>query len=228
MSVLSQTAPRTKSIPVLETEEPLVLENIRWSTYQALLRDLGDRPIHLTYDQGRLEIVTLSAQHEILKTLFGRFIEMLTLELNIPIKSLGSTAIARKDLKRGLEPDECYYIAREPLVRGRMKISFRKDPPPDLAVEVDISRSSVSRQQVYAALGVPEMWRYDGALKVLHLQANGEYVVRDRSLSFPFLPMAQVEAFFNQISELDETTLIRRFRDCVQKEVQPKYKARKR
>jgi len=228
MSVLSQTAPRTKSIPVLETEEPLVLENIRWSTYQALLRDLGERPIHLTYDQGRLEIMTLSAQHEILKTLFGRFIEMLTLELNIPIKSLGSTTIARKDLKRGLEPDECYYIARESLVRGRMKISFRKDPPPDLAVEVDVSRSSVSRQRVYAALGVPEMWRYDGELKVLHLQANGEYVVRDRSLSFPFLPMAQVEGFFNQISELDEATLIRRFRDWVQKEVQPKYKARKR
>src|SRR5207248_8848460 len=145
--------------------------------------------IQLTYDEGRLEIMTLSPQHEILKKFIGRLIEQLTLELDIPIKSLGSTTIARKDLERGLEPDECYYIGRERLVRGRMKISFRKDPPPDLAVEVDVSRSSVSRQRVYAALGVPEMWRYDGELHVLHLQANGEYVERERSLSFPFLPI---------------------------------------
>src|SRR5712692_9167770 len=108
MSVLSQTAPRTKSIPVLETEEPLVMENIRWSTYQSLLRDLGDRPIHLTYDQGRLEIMTLSSQHEILRKWIGRLIEELATELEMPIKSLGSVTISRKELKRGLEPDECY------------------------------------------------------------------------------------------------------------------------
>src|SRR5438309_10063092 len=168
MSVLAQARPRVAPIPNIATEEPLVLENVRWSTYQALLRDLGDRPIHLTYDEGRLEIMTLSPQHEILKTLFGRFIEQLTLELDIPIKSLGSTTIARKELKRGLEPDECYYIGRESLVRGKMEFNFKKDPPPDLAIEVDVTRSSVSRQRVYAALGVPEMWRYDGELHVLH------------------------------------------------------------
>ena len=228
MSVLSQTAHRTTSVPVLETEEPLVLENIRWSTYQALLRDLGDRPIHLTYDQGRLEITTLSAQHEIVRKFIGRLIEDLSMELNISTKSLGSTTIARKELKRGLEPDECYYIQRETMVRGKMEFNFKKDPPPDLAVEVDVTRSSVSRQRVYAALGVPEMWRYDGKLKVLHLQANGAYVEGDASLSFPLLPMTQVEEFIHQISELDENTLIRNFRNWVRKEVLPKYKARKR
>src|SRR5947209_5155424 len=213
MSVLAQAPVRKKMNFVLKAPEPLVLENIRWSTYQALLRDLGDRPIHLTYDEGRLEIMTLSPQHEILKTLFGRFIEQLTLELDIPIKSLGSTTIARKELKRGLEPDECYYIGRESLVRGKMEFNFKKDPAPDLAIEVDVSRSSVSRQRVYAALGVPEMWRFDGKLHVLHLQKSGEYVEGDRSLSFPFLPMAQVEAFILQIQELDENTLIRNFRN---------------
>ena len=227
MSVL-QAPLRTKSAPILDAPGPLVLENIRWSTYQGLLRDLGDRPIHLTYDQGRLEIMTLSPQHEIFKTILGRFIEQLTLELDIPIKSLGSTTIARKELKRGLEPDECYYIGRESLVRGKMEFNFKKDPPPDLAVEVDVTRSSVSRQRVYASLGVPEMWRYDGELHVLLLQANGQYVERDRSLSFPFLPMAQVEAFIHQISELDENTLIRNFRDWVRKDVLPKYKIHKR
>jgi Uma2 family endonuclease len=86
MTVLARAPVRAKAKVVLETEEPLVLENIRWSTYQALLQDLGDRPIHLTYDQGRLEIMTLSAQHEIVKTLFGRVIEHLALELDIPIR----------------------------------------------------------------------------------------------------------------------------------------------
>jgi len=212
----------------LETEEPLVLENIRWSTYQALLRDLGDRPIHLTYEQGRLEIMTLSAQHEIVRKFIGRLIEDLSMELNISIKSLGSTTIARKELKRGLEPDECYYIQRETMVRGKMEFNFKKDPPPDLAVEVDVTRSSVSRQRVYAALGVPEMWRYDGKLKVLHLQPNGVYAEADSSLSFPLLPMTQVEEFIHQISELDENTLIRNFRNWVRKEVLPKFKPRKR
>jgi Uma2 family endonuclease len=228
MSALAQAPIQAKLDLLSEAEEPLVLENIRWSTYQALLRDLGDRPIHLTYDQGRLEIMTLSPRHEILKKFIDRFIEHLSLELGISIKSLGSTTIARKELKRGLEPDECYYIGREALVRRKMEFNFRKDPPPDLAVEVDVSRSSISRQRVYAALGIPEVWRFDGKLHVLHLQANGQYAERDRSLSFPFLPMAQVESFIYQISELDEITLIRNFRDWVRKKVLPKYKARKR
>jgi Uma2 family endonuclease len=228
MTVLARSPIRAKKKLVLRPEEPLVLENVRWSTYQALLQDLGDRPIHLTYDEGRLEIMTLCAQHEILRKLVGRLIEDLSMELDINIKSLGSTTIARKELKRGLEPDECYYIGREPLVRHKMKFDFKNDPPPDLAVEVDVSRSSVSRQRVYAALGVPEMWRFDGELHVLHLQASGQYVERERSLSFPFLPMAQVEAFILQITELDENTLIRNFRHWLRKEVLPKYKARKR
>src|SRR5437870_11946800 len=117
MSALLQTRPRVDQVHDGQKDEPLVLENIRWSTYQALLKDLGDRPIHLTYDQGRLEIMTLSSQHEILKKWIGRLIEELATELEIPIKSLGSVTISRKELKRGLEPDECYYIAREPAVR---------------------------------------------------------------------------------------------------------------
>ena len=228
MSMLSQASRRADFQPIEQADEPLILENVRWSTYQALLKDLGDRPIHLTYDQGRLEIMTLSSQHEILKTLFGRLIEVLTLELNIPIKSLGSTTIARKELKRGLEPDECYYIENERLVRGKMKINFKKDPPPDLAIEVDVSRSSSSRQSVYAALGVPEMWRFDGTLTVLHLQTNGQYAERDHSLNFPYVPMAELENFIHRIQEMDETTLIRSFREWVRKVVLPKHKARKR
>jgi Uma2 family endonuclease len=227
MSALLQTRPRMDQIFHGERDEPLVLENIRWSTYQALLRDLGDRPIHLTYDQGRLEIMTLSSQHEILRTLLGQLIESLTLELNIPIKSLGSVTIARKELQRGLEPDECYYILHEPMVRGKMKLNFRKDPPPDLAVEVDVSRSSKSRQNVYAALGVPEMWRYEDKLRVLHLH-SGKYLERDRSLSFPFLPISEVDKFIDRIREIDETTLLRSFRKWIQKEVAPKYKGLQR
>src|SRR5438552_8764450 len=123
-------------------EDLVVLTGIRWETYEALLRDLGDRPIHLTYDQGRLEIMTLSAQHEIVRKFIGRLIEDLSMELNISIKSLGSTTIARKELKRGLEPDECYYIQRETMVRGKMEFNFKKGPPPDLAVEVDVTGSS--------------------------------------------------------------------------------------
>jgi Uma2 family endonuclease len=228
MSMLSQASRRADFQPIEQADEPLILENIRWSTYEALLKDLEDRPIHLTYDQGKLEIMTLSSQHEILKKLIGRLVEELCTELEMPIKSLGSTTIARKDLERGLEPDECYYIANELRVRGKMKINFKKDPPPDLAIEVDVSRSSSSRQNVYAALGIPEMWRFDGTLTVFHLQANEKYAERSHSLNFPDVPIAEIEGFIHQIRDVDETSLVRSFRQWVKKVILPKHKARKR
>jgi Uma2 family endonuclease len=186
----------------------ILLTGVRWQTYQALLADLGDRPLRLTYDRGKLELMTLSDAHESYKKLLGRFLETVTLELNIPIRSLGSRTLEREDLQRGIEADECYYILNEHRVRGKLPIDLAVDPPPDRAMEIDIGRGSESRQPVYAALGIPELWRFDGQTLSL-LNRRGEYIPSDRSLNLPFLPLKEIVPFLQVSSETDETTLMR-------------------
>jgi len=173
-----------------QTAGHVVLYNIGWSTYEAILADNGNPGTRLTYDRGTLEIMSPSEEHERCKKLLGRMIEAMTEELAIPIRSAGSTTWKSRIREQGLEPDECYYVASESRVRGRKEVDLTVDPPPDLAVEVEITSRWVDKMPIYAALGVGEVWRYDGkALRVEQLQADGTYARQPRSPSFPFLPL---------------------------------------
>jgi len=202
--------------------EYVLLHGVRWSTYEALLEDMGDRHIRLTYDDGSLEIMTLSPRHERSKKLIGRMIEAMTEELNIPIRSGGSTTFKKQLKKKGLEPDECYWVANEPSVRGRADLDLELDPPPDIAVEVEVSRSALNRLGIYAALGVSEIWRSDGhQVMVAQLQDDGTYAPVDRSPSFPWLPLAELGRFLDESATMDETRWIRSFRAWVRAEVAP-------
>jgi len=199
-----------------QTVGQVLLHNVPWSTYEVLLSDLDLRGTRLTYDRGNLEIMSPSREHERLKTLIGRMIETMTVEWNIPISSGGSTTMKSEMKKRGLEPDECYYVANEPRMRGKDDFDINVDPPPDLVVEVDITRSSLDRMDLYAAFGVPEVWRYDGTtLHVAQLQPDGTYAARTQSPSFPFLPLAEIPRFLDRRNATDETTWIRSFRAWV-------------
>src|SRR5262249_12678957 len=146
----------------LAVPQRLLLSNVNWQSYEDLLEKLEERHIRLSYDRGELEIMTLTHEHEHYGSLLGRLIEALTEELNVPIHSGGSTTFKRKSKRRGLEPDKCYWIQNEPSMRGKKTFDVKTDPPPDLAVDVDISSSSLKRMAIYAALGVPEIWRFDG------------------------------------------------------------------
>jgi len=203
---------------VVETQGvgQVLLYDVSWSTYETLLADLDLRATRLTYDRGNLEIMSPSREHERLKRLIGRMIETMTLEWNIPISSGGSTTIKSEMKKRGLEPDECYYIANEARMRGKDDFDINVDPPPDLVVEVDITRSSLNRMDLYAAFGVPEVWRYDGTtLHVTQLQRDGTYAPQGQSPSFPLLPLAEIPRFLDQRNATDETNWIRSFRQWV-------------
>jgi Uma2 family endonuclease len=195
---------------------------VSWQFYQTFLRELADRPIRLTFDRGSLEIMAPSFRHERYGGLLGRMVEMLTLELNIPIVSGRSTTFQREDLERGLEPDQCYYIRNEPRVRGKMALDLRYDPAPDLAIEVDISHSSLNRMAIYGALGVPENWCFDGENLLIHqLRPNPDYELCQQSACFPFLPVAELVPFLHQAAEMDETSLMRSFRDWVRQKILP-------
>jgi Uma2 family endonuclease len=202
--------------------DSILLHGVRWSTYVALLEDMGNRHIRLTYDNGSLEIMTLSGRHERSKTLIGRMIEAMTEELNIPLRSGGSTTFKNELLQKGLEPDECYWVANEPAVHGRLDLDVELDPPPDIAVEVEISTSVLDRLGIYAALGVSEIWRSDGhGILVMQLQGDGTYRAVTHSPSFPWLSLAELSRFLRESAAMGETTWIRAFRAWVRAELAP-------
>src|SRR4051812_41168123 len=174
----------------LHYQQHIVLTDVSWELYQQLLREIGDRPIRITYDRGSMEIISPLPKHERWKTRIGRLIELMAVELQISMETLGSRTFRRKAKKVGLEPDECYYVQHAAKVRNKDRLNLKVDPPPDLVVELDITHRSIAREPIYAKLGVPELWRYDGKrLTVLELKPDGKYHERDTSLAFPFLPM---------------------------------------
>jgi Uma2 family endonuclease len=132
----------------VEHVDPLVLEGVSWETYEALRSDLDDAGQHVrvTYDEGRMCLVSPLPKHEKWKYLLGQFVEVIADERDIPISTFGSTTWKRRDRRKGLEPDECFYVQREREVRGKLDFDLRHDPPPDLAIEVDIRRHPVDRE----------------------------------------------------------------------------------
>ena len=210
-------------------EEPpqhIVLDGISWSAYEMLLRDLEGRRLRITYDCGRLEIMAVSHRHEYGKKLLARFVESMTLELDIPIHPGGSTTFKKELLKKGLEPDECYWIQNEPWMRNKWDFDIDLDPPPDLGVEVEVTRSILDRMGIYAALRIPEIWRFDGErLRVCVLGANGKYKEKAKSLAFPFLPMKEIERFLLDTEADNHTALMRSFHDWVRATLVPTHGA---
>jgi Uma2 family endonuclease len=178
-----------------------------------LIRDFEREPaLRLTYDRGTLEIRMPLDPHETFKKLLGRLIETATEELDLEIRSLGDRTCDREDLARGLEPDQCYYIQHEAQVRGIAQIDLAQFPPPDLAVEVDITSSSLNRLAIYADLQVPEVWRYDGRLLAIYRLQAGEYQTCDQSVALPLVTAEDIVRFLALHPTTGENSLIRQFR----------------
>jgi Uma2 family endonuclease len=211
----------TVSVPA---EQRLRLSDIPWETYVLYSDGLGPRHIRVTYDCGEMEVMTLSSKHEKRKTLLGRLVEALTEEMEIDIASFGMMTCRREDLQKALEADESYYIAHEHKVRGREDIDLEVDPPPDLALEIEVSRSTMERMAIYAALRVPEVWRWDGeVLRVFLLSSRGTYRQSHHSKAFPFLPLTDFAQFLTR-TDLSETQLLRSFRAWVRKQKKQAWK----
>lgn len=200
----------------------LLLDNVDWPTYTRLLRIFAERPAYrLTYDRGSLEIMSPLSEHESNVIFLGRLVITLTEELDLPIKEGGSTTLRRRRRQRGLEPDRCYWIANEPAMRGKRTLDLRIDPPPDLALEVDVTGSSLDRMGIYAALSVPEVWRLDARTLTFHaLGGNRKYAVVGRSLSFPMVTPTDLMSFLVLCTGQDENSVIRQFRVWVRQQLQ--------
>jgi Uma2 family endonuclease len=202
-------------------EQRLLLHAVSWREYERLLRVFRERPaIRLTYDRGTLEIMAPLHIHESYGRFLGRLVLILTEELCLPLKEGGSTTFRRRKKHRGLEPDNCYWIANEPAMRGKLTVDLRIDPPPDLAIEIDITHGSLDRLAIYAALRVPEVWRFDGQVLVFHiLAADGTYTSGTVSLAFPGLHPDDLLRFLALRTQQDENAVARDFRDWVRQRI---------
>ncbi len=213
---------------MLKTRKPerqkLILDNVSWDEYTRLLRSFEGHHLRLTYDQGRLEIMTSSHEHESDSSILGRFVVTLTEELNLPIKEGRSTTFRKRKKRKGLEPDNCYWIAHEANVRGKTVINLRFDPPPDLSLEIDVSRSSMNRMRIYASLNVPEVWRWDkNGLAFLVLNPNGKYDEVTASPTFPVaITAADLLPFIAMRTQMDENAVIRKFREWIRNKLAAK------
>src|SRR5262249_50980916 len=134
-----------------------------WEEYEALLEDLTDRPgLRLSYNEGRLEVMSPLSDHEDYKEFVSHLARVLSEELNIPLEPRGSTTWKRRKLRKGAEPDTCFYVTNASRIIGKRILDLETDPPPDIVVEIDTTNESISKFSIYAAFGVPEIWHYNG------------------------------------------------------------------
>jgi Uma2 family endonuclease len=196
----------------------VVLSDIDWRTYSRLLRTFAERPgIRLTYDHGNLEIMAPLLKHDNDGWILGALVFALTDELGLPVMPGGSTTLRRRLKQRGIEADACFWIANVPRMAGRRQLDLRTDPPPDLAIEIDVTHSSLDRLGIYAALGVPEVWRLVGDTLTFHvLGLDGSYIESHASRSFPLVTPADLLNFLRQVRQIgDVNAVLRQFRDWV-------------
>ena len=195
----------------------LVLAGVSWREYTRMLRAFAERPgYRLTYDRGTLEIMSPLFEHELDADLLGRFVVVLTEELGLPLQAGRSTTFRRRRMRRGLEPDHSWWVAHARQMVGKRRVDLRVDPPPDLALEVDVTHRSLDRMSIYARLGVPEVWRLDTkGLSFLVLQPSGRYAEQTHSPTFPLFAPADLMSYLALRSQHDENEVVRQFRAFV-------------
>ncbi|MGB7413495.1 MAG: Uma2 family endonuclease [Thermosynechococcaceae cyanobacterium] len=193
----------------------LLLHDVNWAEFEAILEELGEhRNTRVAYDKGLLEIMAPLPEHESDKEIIGDLLKALLEELDIEFLTLGSTTFKNSDMLTGIEPDQCFYIQNEAAVRGKKRLDLTTDPPPDFALEIDIT--SRTHPETYAALGVPELWRRVGqTIRMYHLQ-NGQYVEVHESPTFSGWSLQNaIPAYVKQSQVEGRNRAMRSFRQWV-------------
>ncbi len=204
---------------VVKPGQQLLLKNVSWQMYEDILEELGEkRAARVSYSQGLLEIMTPLPEHEDDKEIISDLVKALLEKLNIEFRTLGSTTYKNEQMAGGLEADQCFYIQNEAAIRGKKRLDLSIDPPPDLALEIDIT--SRTRLNNYEALGVPELWRYDGQKLEINVLEGGNYVKSNDSSNFPNFPLVNVIPQYVEQSKIKgRNVTIKAFRNWVRQVV---------
>lgn len=184
----------------------ILFNELPWSEFEAILEELGDnRTTRLAYYQRTLEIRMPSPEHERAKIIIGDLLKILLDELNINWEPFGSTTFKRQEMATGIEPDDCFYIQNYARMIGKKRINLTVDPPPDLAIEIDLT--SKTQLSAYQSLGVPEIWRYENQTLKIYLLQNSQYIESPISLTFPTFPVIEEISQFLEMSLTEGTSV---------------------
>jgi Uma2 family endonuclease len=200
-------------------EKRLTFRNLDWSAFKQIQTLLAPNTrARFTYDHGTLEITMPLEAHERSARLIELFIRILVMEMGLKLKTMGSTTLDREDLLKSAEPDNGYYIQNYALVADH-EIDLSQDPAPDLIVEVDITHTDLNKNKLYAAMGVPEFWRFDGQTWQILTLADGQYIEQDRSPTFPIVEKSDLYDFL-KVALNDEIMAETNFRQLIKTRIQ--------
>lgn len=207
-----------QQIQVLPGQQ-ILLVGVNWSNFEAILDELGEhRSSRISYYQGTLEIMTPLPEHERVKIILGDLLKVLMDELKFNWESLGSTTFKREDMGVGIEPDDCFYIQNSERMIGRDRIDLSVDPPPDLAIEIDVT--SKTNLRAYEALQVPEIWRYEQGKILIYLLQEGKYIESNVSVIFNKFQIKEGMSQFLEMSKTRGTSkTLRAFREWVREQL---------
>lgn len=198
--------------------QKVLLENITWKELEAILTELGEhRATRIAYNRGMLEIMAPLPEHEFDKEIISDLVKALLEELDVEFISLGSTTFKNQFMEKGIEPDQCFYIQNEAVIRGKKRLDLTIDPPPDLALEIDIT--SRTHANIYQDLQVPELWRFERGKLQINILENGNYVESQSSLNFPKLPLIKViPEYLERSRTAGRNAVIKSFRNWVRQQ----------
>lgn len=203
-----------EAIAHLPSGATLRLPDISWDEYEELLAELNDRPgLRVSYDAGRLMIMSPLPEHEEYKETIYSLVRVMSEELGIVLESRGAATYRQQRKAKGAEPDTSFYVQHAAHLIGKRTIDLDVDPPPDVVVEIDTTNESLSKLKIYAALGGPEVWRYDGArVQFLELMETVDYQEMEHSQAFPLLTAAALTEFIEQSKTQGQTAALTAFR----------------
>lgn len=176
--------------------------NVTWEEYEELLEQVGEaRHLRISYNSGVLKAMSVSLEHEKYADFFKSMMTIIRLRLRLNILFSGSATMRKKKKNKGSEPDAGFYVQTAAIVGNRLDLNFEVDPPPDIVVEVGIHHDSTRSDAIYAALGVPEIWRYDGVETTIYLLQGEAYVEAEVSRALPMLTAAVLTEYLRRMRE---------------------------
>ena len=212
----ARTAEYLEAIEHLPAGGMLVFHQVSWEEYESLVEDLQESwpGVRVTYNDGRLEIMSPTPEHERYKEFILQLVRALAEELDIPLEPFGSTTWKRRKLRKGTEPDTCFYLTNIERIIQKRRITLETDPPPDIVVEIDITSESGSKFAIYAAFGVPEIWLYDGNhVQLFQRTDDRSYAEISASRFLPYLTAAALAEALEASKTQGHTAALKAFRE---------------
>ena len=215
--MITETANYYDIVSQLPPGAGVTFQNVSWEEYEELLEQVGEAGwLRISYDEGTLSVMSVSFKHEVYTRFLEGLLTVLRLRLRINIISSGSATMRKRKKRKGKELDAGFYVQTAALIGKRMDLDFEVDPPPDIAVEIDLHHDSLDKFPIYVALGVPEIWRFDGRkLTIYHLQRS-RYVKRDTSLALPLLTSHILTEYLTRLRTEGELAALLAFDEWLQ------------